>query len=98
MTQCEIPSISSDTERLCLATLGLYSQKYKKALQIVQDKIIGKNQSINSARPINNDYVDKELSIVINVLSSILEKENLSRSNSPRLLHSPRRSNIFRRT
>ena len=98
MTQCEIPSISSDTERLCLATLGLYSQKYKKALQIVQDKIIGKNQSINSARPINNDYVDKELSIVINVLSSILEKENLSRSNIPCLLHSPRRSNIFRRT
>ena len=59
MTQCEIPSISSDAERLCLATLGLYSQKYKKALQIVQDKIIEKNQSINSARPINNDHVDK---------------------------------------
>ena len=98
MTQCEIPSVSSDTERLCLATLGLYSQKYKKALQIVQDKIIEKNQSINSTRPINNDYVDKGLSIVINALSSILEKENLSRSNIPRLLHSPRRSNIFRRT
>ena len=98
MTQCEIPSISSDAERLCLATLGLYSQKYKKALQIVQDKIIEKNQSINSTRPINNDYVDKGLSIVINALSSILEKENLSRSNIPHLLHSPRRSDIFRRT
>ena len=40
LSQCEIPSISSDTERLCLATIGLYSKKYKEALQIVQDKII----------------------------------------------------------
>ena len=35
LSQCEIPSISSDTERLCLATIGLYSKKYKEALRIV---------------------------------------------------------------
>ena len=28
-SQYTIPSISSDTEMLCLATLGLYSKKYK---------------------------------------------------------------------
>ena len=28
-SQYAIPSISSDTEMLCLATLGLYSKKYK---------------------------------------------------------------------
>ena len=90
MTQCEIPSISSDTERLCLATIGLYSKKYKEALQIVQDKIIEWNRSINSTKPINNDYVNKELSVAINVLSLFLENENLPRSNIPHLLHSPR--------
>ena len=35
LSQCEIPSNSSDTERLCLATIGLYSKKYKEALRIV---------------------------------------------------------------
>ena len=97
MSQCEIPSISSDTERLCLATIGLYSKKYKEALQIVQDKIIEKNRSINNTNQINNDYVDKELSVAINVSSSFLEKENLPRSNIPHLLHSPRRSEIRKR-
>ena len=90
LSQCEIPSISSDTERLCLATIGLYSKKYKEALQIVQDKIIENNRSINSTRPLNNDYVDKELSVTINVLSSFLEMENFPRSNISRKLHSPR--------
>ena len=90
MNQCEIPSISSDTERLCLSTIGLYSKKYKEALQIVQDKIIEKNQPISSTRPINNDYVDKELSVAVNVLGSFLEKENLPRSNIAHLLYSPR--------
>ena len=90
LSQCEIPLISSDTERLCLATTGLYSKKYKEALQIVQDKIIEKNQPISSTRPINNDYVDKELSVAVNVLGSFLEKENLPRSNIAHLLYSPR--------
>ena len=92
LSQCEIPSISSDTERLCLATIGLYSKKYKEALQIVQDKIIENNRPINSTRPLNNDYVDKELSVAINVLSSFLEKENFPRSNISHKLHSPRLS------
>ena len=97
LSQCDIPSISNDTERLCLATIGLYSKKYKEALQIVQDKIIEKNRSINNTNQINNDYVDKELLVAINVLSSFLEKENLPRSNIPHLLHSPRRSEIRKR-
>ena len=90
LSQCEIPLISSDTERLCLAATGLYSKKYKEALQIVQDKIIEKNQPINSTRPINNDFVDKELSVSINVLGSFLEKDNLPRSNIAHLLYFPR--------
>ena len=69
LSQYGIPSISSHTERFCLATRGSYSKKYKEALQIVQDKIIEKNRSINSTRSVNNDYVDKELSVAINVLS-----------------------------
>ena len=46
LSQSEILSISSDssdTARLCLATTGLYSNKYKEALQMVQDKLIEKN-------------------------------------------------------
>ena len=61
------------------------------------DKIIEKNQSINSTRPINNDYVDKELSVAINILSSFLQTENLPGSNIPHLLHSPSRSEIRKR-
>ena len=56
----------------------------------MQDKIIENNRSINSTRPLNNDYVDKELSVTINVLSSFLEMENFPRSNISRKLHSPR--------
>ena len=95
LSHCEIPLISSDTERLCLATTGLYSKKYKEALQIVQDKIMEKNQPINSTRPIN--YVDKELSVAINVLGSLFEKETLPRSNIAHLLYSPRQSEIRKR-
>lgn len=43
----------------------------------MHDKIIEKNRSINSTRPINNDHVDKELPVAINDLGSFLEKENL---------------------
>ena len=61
------------------------------------DKIIEKNQSINSTRPINNDYVDKELSVAINILSSFLQTESLPGSNISHLLHSPSRSEIRKR-
>ena len=80
-----------------LGSIGLYSKKYKEALQIVQDKTIEKNGSIISTRPVNNDHVDKELSVAINVLGSFLEKENIPKSNIPHLLHSPRRSEIRKR-
>ena len=79
-----------------LGSIGLYSKKYKEALQIVQDNIIEKNGSIISTRPVNNDHVDKELSVAI-VLGSFLEKENLPKFNIPHLLHSPRRSEIRKR-
>ena len=63
----------------------------------MQDKIIEKNWLINSTRPINNDRIDKDLSVVINVLGSFFEKEDLPESNIPHLLHSPRRSEIRKR-
>ena len=73
LSQCKIPSVSSDTERLGLATIGLYFKKYKEVLQTVQDKLIEKSRSIIRTRPINNDRVDKELCVAINVLCLFFE-------------------------
>ena len=46
LSHCEILLISRGTERLCFATIGLCSKKYKETLQIVQDKISEQNQQI----------------------------------------------------
>ena len=91
LSSCEIPVISESTEVFALATIGQYSQKYRDAIPIIQQEVAKKNAGVKKC---NNEYVDREISVAINIFCCYLENRNLPPSGIAHLTYSPRRSAI----
>ena len=56
-----------------MATIGLYSKKYKQAMMLIQDELISRGRKcISSVKVSNNKEVDQELSVAVNLLCEYL--------------------------
>ena len=69
----EIPIDYKNIEIFDMATIGLYSKKYKQAMMLIQDKLISRGRKrIFSVKVRNNKEVDQELSVAVNLLCEYL--------------------------
>ena len=91
----EIPIDYKHTEIFDMATIGLYSKKYKQAMMLIQDELITRGRKrTSSVKVSNNKEVDQELSVAVNLLSEYLRFKDLSSSGIPHYTQSPRRLQI----
>ena len=81
-----------------MATIGLYSEKYKQAMMLIQDKLItrGRKQT-SSVKFSNNKEVNQELLVALNSLCEYLRFKNLPSSGILHYRQSPRRLQITKK-
>ena len=68
-----------------MATIGLYSKKYKQAMMLIQDELISRGRKCTSSVKVsNNKVVDQELSVaMMNLPCEYLQFKDLPSSGIP---------------
>ena len=81
-----------------MATIGLYSKKYKQAMMLIQDKLMtrGRKQT-SSVKFSNNKEVDQELLVALTSLCEYPRFKNLPSSGILHYRQSPRHLQITKK-
>ena len=81
----EIPIDYKNADIFDMATIGLYSKKYKQAMMLIQDKLISRGRKCTSSVKVsNNKVVDQELSVaMMNLPCEYLQFKDLPSSGIP---------------
>ena len=68
----EILTDYKNTEIFDMAGIGLYSEKYKQEMMLIQDELIKRGRKFSSFRKVSEREVDQELSVAVNLLFKYL--------------------------